>query len=131
MAIRAIIDDKSVRHFHCHGVSVDEWYNTIKTAWSLLSSPEYRAHLGITKVSPSARAQCVDPDCRRLNRVGDGRPKTAMYWLTRDLPRVRPSSDNPEELRLCQGHPYKAGSYLCRTCMLVATAKRYIDARSS
>jgi len=126
-----IIDEKGARHTHCHGVPAKEWWATIQLAISHLTNPDKRAKMGISKIVPDSSHTCDDPDCNRLNRreMSSGRAM-ARYAILQNIAPVRPSKPtNDRERRICEGHPYLAGMYLCEKCARVATAKRLIDAQ--
>jgi hypothetical protein len=121
-----IVDEKGVRHTHCHGVTGSEWYRTLIAAIKQLTTPERRTRMGVMRVAPSEIHLCDDPDCTRLNRTY--KPCLAKYMITKDLAPVRPA--NPDDFinqRICEGHPRSPGQYLCEKCARVATAKRLID----
>ncbi len=121
-----ITDEKGMRHSHCHGVTAKQWRDTVRVATIMLSKPDYRARYGLLRIEPDKAISCDDPDCQRLNRRDV--PGIALYCISQDIQPVRPS--NPEsagERQLCEGHPFKAGSHLCRSCAIMATTKRLID----
>lgn len=120
-----VIDDQGVKHSRCHGVPARVWFAVVGEATNNLSKPSFRESWGIVK--PAATAKCDDPDCKRLNRRDHVSP--ALYQLTRDLAPIKPPDDSPRQIEHCQGHPWKAGSCMCRPCAIVTTAKRMIDAK--
>jgi len=127
----AVIDEKGVRHSHCHGVEAAEWFRIIHQVIIMLSSPQQRAEQGLIKIwPPDPFKLCDDPDCNRLNRRARGPNAMARYGIVRSMPPVRPIEPaSHRERKLCAGHPFEVGNYLCEACARVAMAKRVIDSR--
>lgn len=125
MEQHVIDDEKLSRH---HGVATKRWFEMVELAIILLSKPGYRTEHGIFKLRTNRALLCCDPDCCRLNRRVEA--DLALYFLVEDIQPVHPLPDGDEkERRVCEGHPFQKGSYLCRKCAIVATAKRLIDER--
>jgi hypothetical protein len=145
-------DEKGAEHTTCHGVPADEWFRTIIQIRELLHNDP--TQLGMAEIEDPMDLRCEDPDCRRLNRIrADGPTAQAKYELIKDLEPVRPAlstfknRDNDaimrsapstlenleyaeRERKICGGHPWKYGSYLCGSCARVASAKRLINSGS-
>jgi hypothetical protein len=122
-----LIDEKGEHHDTCHGVSASEWFRFVTEARGLLlRNPE---QIGMAKLEDPRDLRCEDPDCQRLHRMrADGPAAHAQYELTKDLVSVRPTDlENEKERKICEGHPWKYGTYLCQPCAVVATAKRLIN----
>jgi hypothetical protein len=121
-----IIDETGEKFTHHHGVTARRWFELVELAIILLSKPAYRATQGIFKLKTNRALLCGDPDCCRVNRRVEA--DLAMYFLIEDIQPVHPLPDSSaKERRICEGHPFKKGSYLCRKCAIVATAKRLVE----
>jgi hypothetical protein len=116
---------------HCHGIPAIDWFNMLGNVIVQLSKPERRRDLGLAKIISDPRRLCDDPDCNRLNRREPNSPHVvARYEIMKDLPRVQLIlGENPKERKICYGHPYEKGKYLCEYCARVAMTKRIIDGK--
>jgi len=125
-----IVDEKGERHAKCHGVLAQQWLSTVSEVGLMLANPIRRAELGLGAVATMG-LYCHDPDCFRLNRLSNDKARVAAYYvIMRDITPVAPAPDTSEsEKRICKGHPWKKGSYLCQRCARVAIAKRIINER--
>jgi hypothetical protein len=125
-----VIDEKGVRHSHCHGVPADVWFKMIGQTLIALSYADRREQLGLIRTLETIEL-CDDPDCKRLNRRSPRESNViASYRIIRDLEPVRPADPtNEKERKICEGHPWRAGSNLCWACTRVAMTKRLIDAQ--
>ena len=123
-------DEKGNLHHKRHGVLAADWLSTVVRAATMLANPIYRKEMGL-EIVPTMGQRCSDPDCSRLNRLAlDKARMPAAYVIERDIGPVTPAPDTSEsEKRICKGHPWQRGAYLCVRCARVAMAKRLINER--